>query len=78
VFENPPGDFAGRLVESVGLKGQRSGGAQISPMHANFITNLGGATAADVLALIEAAQKRVFDSTGIRLVPEVRILGRRA
>jgi UDP-N-acetylmuramate dehydrogenase len=78
VFKNPPGDFAGRLIESVGLKGQRSGAAQISPMHANFITNLGGATAGDVLALIEAAQKQVFDSTGIRLVPEVRILGRRA
>jgi UDP-N-acetylmuramate dehydrogenase len=78
VFKNPPGDYAGRLIESVGLKGWRIGDAQISPVHANFITNLGGATAGDVLALIEEAQKRVFDAAGIRLVPEVRILGRRA
>jgi UDP-N-acetylmuramate dehydrogenase len=78
VFKNPPGDYAGRLIESVGLKGRRVGGAQISPMHANFITNVGGATAADVLALIEEAQQKVFDATGIRLVPEVRILGRSA
>jgi UDP-N-acetylmuramate dehydrogenase len=78
VFKNPPGDYAGRLIESVGLKGRRMGGAQISPRHANFITNLGGATAGDVLALIEAAQKKVYDDTGIRLVPEVRIIGRRA
>lgn len=78
VFKNPPGDYAGRLIESVGLKGRRIGAARISPVHANFITNLGGATAADVQALIEEAQKQVFDATGIRLVPEVRILGRRA
>ena len=78
VFKNPPGDYAGRLIESVGLKGRRIGGAQISPVHANFITNLGGATAGDVLALIEEAQKKVFDATGIRLTPEVRFMGRRA
>jgi len=78
VFKNPPGDYAGRLIESVGLKGRRIGGAEISPVHANFITNLGGATAGDVQALIEEAQKRVHDATGIRLVPEVRILGRNA
>jgi len=77
VFKNPAGDFAGRLIESVGLKGHQIGKAQISPMHANFITNLGGATAADVQALIDEAQKQVFDATGIRLVPEVRIMGRR-
>jgi UDP-N-acetylmuramate dehydrogenase len=78
VFKNPAGDYAGRLIESVGLKGRRIGAAQISPVHANFITNLGGATAADVQALIDEAQKQVFDATGIRLVPEVRIMGRRA
>jgi len=76
VFKNPPGDYAGRLIESVGLKGRRIGGAAISELHANFITNLGGATAGDVQALIEEAQKRVYDATGIRLVPEVRTLGR--
>jgi UDP-N-acetylmuramate dehydrogenase len=78
VFKNPPGDYAGRLIESVGLKGRRIGGAQISPVHANFITNLGRATAGDVLALIEEAQEKVFEATGIRLVPEVRIVGRSA
>jgi UDP-N-acetylmuramate dehydrogenase len=78
VFKNPPGDHAGRLIESVGLKGHRVGGAQISPLHANFITNLGGATAADVLALMREAQERVLAQTGRRLVPEVRIIGRKA
>jgi UDP-N-acetylmuramate dehydrogenase len=77
VFKNPAGDYAGRLIEVVGLKGRRIGAAQISPMHANFITNLGGATAADVEALIAEAQREVFDATGIHLVPEVRMLGRR-
>jgi UDP-N-acetylmuramate dehydrogenase len=75
VFKNPPGDFAGRLIDSVGLKGRRIGGAQISPVHANFIANLGGATAADVLALIEEARRAVWRATGRRLEPEVRILG---
>jgi len=78
VFKNPPGDYAGRLIESLGLKGRRVGGAQISPVHANFITNLGGATAGDVLALIEETQQKVYDACGIRLVPEVRVMGRRA
>jgi UDP-N-acetylmuramate dehydrogenase len=78
VFKNPPGDFAGRLIESVGLKGHRIGGAEISRIHANFITNLGGATTGDVQALIEEAQKRVFEATGTRLIPEVRTLGRSA
>ena len=75
VFVNPPGDHAGRLIEAAGLKGLRIGGAQISPVHANFIANLGGATARDVLALIDAAQKAVRESSGVRLVPEVRIIG---
>jgi UDP-N-acetylmuramate dehydrogenase len=78
VFKNPPGDHAGRLIELVGLKGHRIGGAQISPLHANFITNLGGATAADVLALMHEAQARVFAQTGRRLVPEVKMIGRKA
>jgi UDP-N-acetylmuramate dehydrogenase len=75
VFKNPPGDHAGRLIESVGLKGHRVGGAQISPLHANFIANTGGATASDVLALIEMARLAVFEATGTRLETEVKILG---
>lgn len=76
VFVNPPGDHAGRLVEAAGLKGYRVGGAQISPVHANFIANTGGASAADVLALIREAQRRVRDTSGRRLVREVRVVGR--
>jgi len=75
VFKNPPGDFAGRLVEAAGLKGRRLGGAEISPVHANFIANRGGATAADVLALIQEAQAAVWRTAGRRLVPEVRVIG---
>jgi UDP-N-acetylmuramate dehydrogenase len=78
VFKNPKGDFAGRLIEAAGLKGERAGGAQISPIHANFITNTGGATAADVISLIERAQRVVEDTSGVRLEPEVKILGRPA
>jgi UDP-N-acetylmuramate dehydrogenase len=77
VFVNPPGDHAGRLIEAAGLKGRRIGGAEISRVHANFIANAGGARAADVLALIEEARARVHERSGIRLVPEVRILGRK-
>ena len=75
VFQNPPGDHAGRLIESVGLKGTVLGGAQISPLHANWIVNLGGARAADVVGLIERAQRRVQEATGIVLVPEVKRVG---
>jgi len=77
VFKNPQGDFAGRLIEAAGLKGHRIGAAQISPVHSNFIANLGGASAADVLALIRAARSTVQQQTGIRLEAEVRIIGRR-
>ncbi len=76
VFKNPPGDFAGRLIEASGLKGHQIGGAQISPVHANFIANIGGATATDVLALIHEAQLRVKRASGARLVREVRIVGK--
>jgi UDP-N-acetylmuramate dehydrogenase len=76
VFKNPRGSYAGRLIEAAGLKGERHGGAQISPLHANFIVNTGGATAADVLALIGHARAAVRVRTGILLVPEVRIFGR--
>lgn len=76
VFKNPPGERAGRLIERAGLKGLRIGGAQISSVHANFIVNLGGARAADVLALMARAQEAVRERTGIALEPEVRIVGR--
>ena len=75
VFMNPPGDHAGRLIEAAGLKGHRVGGAQISPVHANFIANAGGATAKDVLALIEEAQRKVLAESGHTLHREVRIVG---
>jgi UDP-N-acetylmuramate dehydrogenase len=78
VFKNPQGDYAGRLIEAVGLKGHRVGGAQISPVHANFIANLGGASAADVCALIREAQTRVHAASGFHLEPEVRIVGGKA
>ncbi len=75
VFVNPQGDFAGRLIEQVGLKGTVAGGAQISDRHANFIVNLGGAKAADVVALIALARRTVLQATGIELKPEVRLVG---
>jgi UDP-N-acetylmuramate dehydrogenase len=75
VFKNPPGDFAGRLIEAAGLKGHRVGGAQISPLHANFIANVGGATASDVMELIRLARERVQAQSGTRLECEVRIVG---
>lgn len=74
-FRNPPGDFAGRLVEAVGLKGHRVGGATWSPVHANFVSNLGGATASDVLVLVKLARSRVKERFGIDLEPEVRLMG---
>jgi UDP-N-acetylmuramate dehydrogenase len=78
VFQNPPGAFAGQLIEAAGLKGRRVGGAQISPRHANFISTAGGASAADVLALMQQAQSAVWKSARRRLVPEVRLLGRKS
>ncbi len=75
VFKNPPGNYAGRLLESVGLKGARMGGAAFSGQHANFIVNLGGARAEEVRALIEMARRRVMDDTGVALDTEVRFIG---
>ena len=75
VFKNPQGDHAGRLIESAGLKGRRIGGAEISPVHANFIANVGRATARDVLALMDEARSAVLAASGRRLEPEVRIVG---
>jgi len=75
VFKNPPNNYAGRLIEEAGLKGKRVGGAMISPKHANYIVNTGGASADDVLALMELARKRVREQTGIELEPEIRVVG---
>lgn len=75
VFKNPEGHSAGELIEGVGLKGKRRGGAQISMMHANFIVNTGDATARDVKYLIELIQAKVSETYGIELQPEVRFLG---
>jgi UDP-N-acetylmuramate dehydrogenase len=75
VFKNPPGDYAGRLIEACGLKGVARGGAAVSERHANVIVNRGGATAADVLALMETMHAAVKDRFGVSLVPEVEMLG---
>lgn len=75
VFTNPPGDFAGRLIELVGLKGHTLGRAQVSTLHANWIVNLGGATARDVLGLITLMQERVRAESGVELKPEVKRVG---
>ncbi|MCL6635693.1 MAG: UDP-N-acetylmuramate dehydrogenase, partial [Peptococcaceae bacterium] len=75
VFKNPPGDSAGRLIEAAGLKGLRIGDAQVSTLHANFIVNLGSATARDVLALIERIREAVFNRFGVELKLEVKVVG---
>ena len=75
VFRNPPGDYAGRLIEAAGLKGRNSGRAQISPVHTNFIVNLGEATAADVKALIDLARQTVQEQFGVALELEIELLG---
>ena len=75
MFRNPPGDFAGRLIEAAGLKGKRMGRAEISARHANFIVNLGGAKAEDVRGLMAMAQAEVMKKFGVELQPEVRFFG---
>jgi len=75
VFKNPPGDFAGRLIEAAGLKGVRVGGAAVSVKHANVIVNIGQATAADIQGLMETITARVQQDFGVRLEPEIQIVG---
>ena len=75
MFKNPPGDYAGRLIEAAGLKGYRCGQAQISTVHANFFQNLGGAAAADVLTLIDTARSAVAQKFGVALELEIEIVG---
>jgi len=78
VFTNPPGDHAARLIDTAGLKGTRIGGAAVSDKHANFIINTGDATAADLEQLIAHVQRVVEQRHGVRLVPEVRVVGEEA
>jgi UDP-N-acetylmuramate dehydrogenase len=76
VFKNPDHELtAGRMLEACGLKGHRIGGAQISPKHANFIENAGGAASGEAIALIAEARRRAFEQFGARLEPEVQLLG---
>ena len=74
-FKRPEGHFAGALIEQCGLKGHTIGGAQVSEKHAGFVVNIGGATAADILNLINYIQRTVLAQTGVQLETEVRILG---
>lgn len=77
VFRNPVGNFAAKLIEEAGLKGLKVGGAEVSQLHANFIVNTGQASAYDVLTLIEKVQQNVLETYGVKLVPEVLVVGER-
>ncbi len=74
-FKRPEGHFAGKLIEDAGLKGLQVGGARVSPLHAGFVVNEGGATAQDILDLMKVVQETVKDKFGVTLEPEVRIIG---
>jgi UDP-N-acetylmuramate dehydrogenase len=76
VFKNPPGDSAGRMIDEVGMKGHRVGGAQVSTLHANWIVNTGGATASEILALIDLIVERVKERYGSELELEIGVLGK--
>lgn len=78
VFKNPPGQQAWRLIEDAGLRGQGRGGARVSEVHANFIVNVGDATAADIEGLIVQIQETVYRRQGVRLQTEVRVVGEKA
>ena len=75
IFKNPPGNSAGRLIDQSGLKGERVGDAEVSPVHANFIVNRGRATSADLIALVRVIRARVHAAHGIHLEPEVLLYG---
>jgi UDP-N-acetylmuramate dehydrogenase len=75
MFKNPPGDYAGRLIEAAGLKGTRAGNAEISNVHANFFVNLGGASAADICSLIHLAREKVKTMFGVELELEIQLVG---
>jgi UDP-N-acetylmuramate dehydrogenase len=75
VWKNPQGEVAARLIEKCGLKGKRINGAEISSKHANFIVNRGGATAGDIVALMDLTRERVQAHFGLTLEPEIRSIG---
>ena len=75
MFKNPPDDYAGRLIEAAGLKGRRIGKAMISPVHANFIINLDGASATEIWQLMTLAQETVKEKFDVTLEPEIELLG---
>lgn len=74
-FKRPPDHFAGKLIEEAGLMGFRIGGAQVSTLHAGFVVNLGGATSADVINLIDEIRRRVYEHAGVELTPEIKVVG---
>ncbi|WP_207957036.1 UDP-N-acetylmuramate dehydrogenase [Rubrobacter tropicus] len=74
-FKRPPGDFPGRVIEAAGLKGTRVGNLEVSPVHANYLVNLGGGTAEDALKLIELVRNTVREKLGVELESEVRVIG---
>jgi UDP-N-acetylmuramate dehydrogenase len=74
-FKRPPGDFPGRVIEAAGLKGTRVGQIEVSPVHANYLVNLGGGTAREALELIELVKEKVRERMGIELEEEVRVVG---
>lgn len=74
-FKRPEGYFAGKLIEDAGLRGFRVGGAQVSEKHCGFVVNRGGATAADIMALMEQVSDRVYAQSGVHLEPEVKLIG---
>ena len=75
MFKNPPGDYAGRLIEAAGLKGARVGSVEISTLHANFFINHGDAAASDVFSLIKLAHDTVADRFDVRLELEIELIG---
>lgn len=75
MFKNPPGDYAGRLIEAAGLKGTRIGDVEVSPIHANFFINHGQATASDIKTLVELVQRTVAEKSGVHLEPEIEFIG---
>jgi UDP-N-acetylmuramate dehydrogenase len=75
MFKNPPGDYAGRLIDAAGLKGVRIGDAQISTLHGNFFINHGQAKAAEIYQLIDMVRKVVFEKFGVRLELEIELVG---